>query len=105
MDSITVTLAGKGYIVKQLNLGQLRDLSIGVTLPDAEDPQETIGRSFDRAVSVIAAAIREMNPELNAQALYKMSITRNEMREATDLILKFAGLITETTPGETAGAA
>jgi hypothetical protein len=105
MTDITVTLAGTPYTIGQLTLGQLRDLSVGVVLPDGPDPQDTVRRSFDRSVSIIAVAVGEANPELTPAALYKMKITRAEMRDAFDAILRFAGMIPagEAPPGE-AGA-
>lgn len=93
--SITITLAGKPYTVSQLTLGQLRDLSVGVTLPDTPDPQEVVRRSFERAASIIVTALRDSNPDLTVDSLYKLPITRDEMRAANDAILKFSGLIPE----------
>jgi hypothetical protein len=110
-EPLTITLAGVKYTIGQLTLGQLRDLSVGVTLPDAPDPQENVRRSFDRSVNVIATAVVAANPDLTLSKLYEMAITREEMRDATNEILKFAGLIPataakgETTPGEADGAA
>jgi hypothetical protein len=103
LEPITITLEGKKYTIGQLNLGQLRDLSVGVTLPDASDPQENVRRSFDRSVNVIAIAVGDANPDLNLAALYKMKISREEMHNATDEILRFAGLIPASAPA--AGAA
>jgi hypothetical protein len=110
-ESITITLEGKPYTIGQLNLGQLRDLSIGVTLPDSGDPQDNVRRTFDRSVGVIAVGVGAAHPTLTLAALYNMNITRNEMRDATNAILKFAGLLPEAPPagsappGEGAGAA
>lgn len=94
MESITITLGDKTYTVPQLTLGQLRDLAIGVTLPDVSDPQEAVRRSFDRAVNVISTALREENPEMTPEAIYKTrGITNAQMREANDAILQHSGLI------------
>jgi hypothetical protein len=114
MDSITITLGDKAYAVPQLNLGQLRDLAIGVTLPDVTDPQEAVRRSFDRAVNVISTGLREEHPEMTPEAIYKIrGLTSAQMREANDAILKHSGLISakkepspqETPSGEAPGAA
>jgi hypothetical protein len=98
-DPIVVKLAGIEYTIAQLSLGQLRDLSVGVVLPDGGDPQDNVRRSFNRSVDVIAVALGEANPELTPAALYNMKITRQEMRDATDKILTFAGLIPATAAG------
>lgn len=106
-NSIVVTLAGTEYTIAQLNLGQLRDLAIGVVLPDATDPQVNVRLSFDRSVAVMVAALNEANPELTPAALYKLKMTRAEMLAATDAILMFAGLIPAAgaPPSGEAGAA
>lgn len=106
MDSITITLEGKPYTVSQLTLGQLRDLSIGITLPDTSDPQDVIRRSFDRAVAVISAALVGDHPEMTPEALYTMRISRAEMRAANEAVLRFSGLLpaADAPPGEGAGA-
>src|SRR5262245_45270444 len=106
MESITVTLAGKPYTVSQLTLGQLRDLAIGVTLPDTPDPQDVVRRSFDRAVAVISTALVVDHTDMTPDALYKMRISRDEMRAANDAVLRFSGLLPakEAPPGEVAGA-
>jgi hypothetical protein len=105
LEPITITLEGKKYTIGELNLGQLRDLSVGVTLPDASDPQENVRRSFDRSVNVIAIGVGDANPEITLAALYKMKITRVEMRDATDKILLFAGLIPASAPAAANGSA
>lgn len=102
MDSITIHIGDQSYAVPQLNLGQLRDLAIGVTLPDVADPQEAVRRAYDRAVSVISTALREEHPELTPDALYKIKgFSSAQMRAANDAILRHSGLI-RTTPGEPA---
>lgn len=113
MDSITITLGDKTYDIPQLNLGQLRDLAIGVTLPDVPDPQEAVRRSFDRAVAVISTALREEHPEMTPEQIYKTrGITNLQMRQANDAILTHSGLISApatngaaASSGEAPGAA
>src|SRR5262249_45357433 len=95
MSDLSITLAGKSSTLQQLPLKQLRDLSIGVTLPDVPDPQEVIRRSYDRAVAIMATALSKAAPELTSDVIYDMTITREEMRKATDAILEFAGLVTK----------
>jgi hypothetical protein len=106
MESLTITLAGKPYTVSQLTLGQLRDLSIGVTLPDTTEPQDVVRRSFDRAVAVISAALIGDHPDMTAEVLYTMRITRAEMRAANEAVLRFSGLLpaADAPSGEAAGA-
>lgn len=104
-ETISITLAGNTYVIPSLNLGQLRDLSIGISLPDEPDPQESVRRSYDRAVTIIATALRSGNPQLSVEALYKMTITRKEMRDAVDAILTFSGLIAKPSSGEAVAGA
>lgn len=106
MDSITITLGDKTYPVPQLTLGQLRDLAIGVTLPDVTDPQEAVRRSFDRAVNVISTALREDHPDMTPEAIYKTrGITNAQMREANDAILRHSGLIAAKDETPSSGSA
>lgn len=109
---LVITLGDKAYTIPQpLNLGQLRDLSIAVTLPELPDPQEVVRRSYERAIAAIAAALIEDYPEMTAAAIYKIrGITNKQMRAAYDAILEFSGLIpatvpAEAVPGEAPGAA
>jgi hypothetical protein len=112
MEPIKITLADKEYEVSQLNLGQMRDLSIGITLPDATDPQDIVRRSYARGFSIITVALREKYPEMTPAALEKLLITSGQLRDATSAILKFSGLILSdesataagAKPGEAAGA-
>lgn len=92
MKTITITLGGSQYKISQLTLGQLRDLSIGVALPDIADEQEIVKRSFDRAVSVIVAALRVEHPEMTMEKLYTLPITGEELRNVHHEVLVFAGL-------------
>lgn len=100
-DTLTITLANNQYTLPRLTLGQLRDLSIGVVMPDSPDPQETVRRSFDRSVSIIVTALSVSTPDMTHDALYAMSISRQEMVAASDAILKFSGLITAVGDTET----
>jgi hypothetical protein len=141
-ESIKVVLAGKEYTVKRLNIGQMADLSIGVLLPDNPDPVENVRVAFRRTLSVIATGIRlqaaplvaeakaaakeaEDNDSLGRlsngtlqsrvlEALYWTAITKEELRNASDAILEFSGLVpaapaaappADAPPGESAGAA
>jgi hypothetical protein len=107
MSTIKITLGGSQYEITQLTLGQLRDLSIGVALPDVADPQETVKRSFDRAIAVIASALR-VQYGMTVEKLLALPITGEELRNAHHEVLVFAGLTpaTEAKAGEAqAGAA
>jgi hypothetical protein len=106
MDSITVKLGDKDYTIGQLDLGQLRDMAIGVTLPDADDQQERVRRSYDRAVAVISAGLRRDHPEMTPQEIFKIrGLTNTQMREANDAILQYSGLVSVKTDGAPAGEA
>ena|SRR5579859_2186884 len=95
-DPITITLDGKPYAIQQLTIGQMRDIHIGVVLPDAVDPQENTRRSWDRAVAIISAALIESDASFTPEAIYKMRFTIKERNAAVSAILKFAGLGTST---------
>jgi hypothetical protein len=103
MSEITVTLAGKPYTIGQLTIGQQRDLSIGVSLPENKaDPQDNIRRAFDRNIAVIAAALSMDHPEMTTAALLQLrGCTAAERIAAVNTILEYAGLVpAEKQPGE-----
>jgi hypothetical protein len=90
---ISVTLAGQSYTVPPLTLGQIEDLSVAVVTPTHDDPQENVRRSFARAIGIIRAALAKDYPELTAEALRALHITRLELNTATDAILSHSGLV------------
>ena len=107
-DSITVTLGGKQYRIQQLTIGQQRDLSIGVTLPQSPDPQENVRRAFERNLGIIVAALSKDHPEITMAALLEMrGSSPRERVLAVNTILEFAGLVREKDPkpGEEQAAA
>jgi hypothetical protein len=91
---ITITLAGQPYTVPQLTLGQIEDLSVAVVTPTHDDPQENVRRNFGRAIGIIRAALAKDYPELTAEAIRLLHITRLELNTATDAILTHSGLVT-----------
>jgi hypothetical protein len=74
-----------------------------------EDPQERVRRSYDISVAIISAALRRSNPEMTPAELYKIrGFTSQQMREASDAILQYSGLMPKaegSAAGEAAGAA
>ena len=93
MTTLTIKLAGREFTISKLTLRQLRDLSVGVVTPIADDPQVDAGRNFDRAVAVISSGLIAKYPDMTPEALYQMPIERDEMNHAYDEILYFSGLV------------
>lgn len=104
MESIKITLGDKEFDVDQLTLGQMRDLSIGMVLPDATDPQEIVRRSYVRGINTIAVALRAKYPDMTIAAIEDMRITPQQMRDSTSAILKFSGLVLSDAPAAAPGA-
>jgi hypothetical protein len=101
MESLKITLAGKEFSIASLTLGQIEDLSIAIVLPDTDDPQENIRRSYSRTLATLTTALRKSFPDMTAQALRDMTITREELSAAYSAVLRHSGLMPkENAPGE-----
>jgi hypothetical protein len=91
---ITITLAGKQYQIDRLNLGQLRDLSIGIVPgPEPIEPKQKVAKWFEHAVDIIATAMRRAHPNLTSDVLFEMPISNAELHKAFADILLYAGLL------------
>ena len=105
-----ITLAGRGYIVGPLTVGQAEDVLIAAAAPDPNaptDPKAAMKAQFKRNREIIAVAIG--NPDLTAESIETSTeITRAEIVGALDVILEMSGLVpkkTDDNPGEAAPAA
>ncbi|MGH6967577.1 MAG: hypothetical protein ACREEN_00535 [Stellaceae bacterium] len=110
MPSIKITLAGVEYPVDQLTLGQIEDLSVAALLPDDPDPQANVRRGFQRARETIAAALSKTAPDMTAEKLRDLVVTREEFNAAYRKVLEFSGLLPRDAekalqPGEVAAGA
>ena len=97
MESITITLAGQDYEIKELTLGQLEDIQSALS----GDPGEMNRK-------VIAIACSEDHPDITAEKLKKIRLASIKKVDAiVRAILKFAGYSLKDKPeGEApAGAA
>jgi hypothetical protein len=124
MEKNTITLAGTDYQILPLSLGQMRALGIGLlekrnphelpALPAGgaaqpakltpEQVTENERATWDRMVSVVAAALSRHYPEMNAEVLLASDTTLNELAKAYWDTLNMAGLIKVDQPGEPAPA-
>lgn len=103
MKETTITLAGKTYVIQPLTLGQLEDHDVAVSLPDSTDPRENTRRSYVRVREVIASALADGYPEMTAEALKKLRVSRDELMGAYNAVLVHSGLVPkekDKRPGE-----
>jgi hypothetical protein len=102
-DKLTVTLEGKEFqVTVPLTLGQIQDCRVAVVLPQGEDPQEEVKREFKRSSDILIAALSLENPEINADKLRSMRISREEFTLAVNDVLDATGLVPK--PKDGAGA-
>ena len=92
-EPTTITLAGQPYTVQPLTLGQIEDLSVAVVVPDSEYPADNVRRSFQRSIDAIVVALSVDHPDMTSDALRKMRITRQELRDAYGAVLRLSGLV------------
>ena len=55
--------------------------------------QENIRRNYQRSTNVLLTALRNVQPAITLEALEQMPISREELRDAFDAILIYAGLL------------
>jgi hypothetical protein len=105
-EAFKITLAGTDYTVPPLNLGQLRTLGVGIArsqdMNDAaltREAKEEAG--YKTMTDAITAALSQGNPEIDAAALDKMTISWSELNEAYKKVYANSGLTTKAgAPGE-----
>jgi len=95
-DSRQIVLAGKSYkITVPFTLQQIMDCNIGVAAPlVAGTPEEAARDSYERALKVIATAVKEEHPELTVDYLRQLrGATIREFNAAATVIYEESGLV------------
>lgn len=99
MQSITLTLAGAGYKIQELTLGQLEDIHVEMAQPFSGDAKEL----WARYRRIIAIGLSVDHSEITEDALRKMRLgTIQAAKLAADSIIEFGGFVkrTEAVSGE-----
>jgi hypothetical protein len=100
-DKLTVTLEGKEFqVTVPLTLGQIQDCRIAVVLPTGADPQDEVKREFKRSSDILLAALSPENPEITADKLLSMRISREEFTKAVNDVLDATGLVPKPVDGD-----
>lgn len=100
-ESITLTLAGKDYIIRPLNIRQLRAVTESVML-SRQDTTKTVAEqaveSIDTNSAIIKAAFSRDFPDLDVEAEFEGSPAELDAMAVEVLIL--SGMVTRAAAGE-----
>ena len=93
----SITLAGRGFAIRPLTLGQLRDVLPAFARAAGLAKEESI----DAAIDILAAALSRDHAALTRDALLALEIRPAELVAAVDAIARLSGLVEEgAEPGE-----
>jgi hypothetical protein len=88
--NVTISLGGVDYVVPQMNIGQIEDLS--EISSDASLPNFKRGRMISEVI------LRRAVPAI--PSVRDLECTAEELRAATDTVLEMSGMAKVASPGE-----
>lgn len=90
---VTIRLADKDYLIRQLTLRTVRDLDLARSADLPEKAQDREAFFFDLYVTAISLALKEDHPDMTPEAILGLRTDLTELTAAYRTVMTHSGLV------------